>query len=88
VADKYGYASEGESFTLTDPREAWVLEMIGKGPAQQGAVWMAVKIPGNWPRCNLCSSCSPPPSTTTLSPTDFASAMLWREGRALCPQQL
>ena len=49
VADTYGYASEGESFTLTDPREAWVLEMIGKGPSKQGAVWMAVKIPGNGP---------------------------------------
>ena len=46
MADTYGYASEGESFTLTDPREAWVLEMIGKGPNQHGAVWMAVKIPG------------------------------------------
>mmetsp|Transcript_10679 Transcript_10679/g.25451 ORF Transcript_10679/g.25451 Transcript_10679/m.25451 type:complete len:619 (+) Transcript_10679:25-1881(+) len=42
---RYGYASEGESFTLTDPREAWVMELIGKGQGEKGAVWMAVKIP-------------------------------------------
>jgi hypothetical protein len=45
LVDRYGYASEGESFTLTDPRECWVLEMIGKGQGERGAVWMAVRIP-------------------------------------------
>lgn len=43
---KYGYASEGESFTITDKNEVWVLEMIGKG-AEKGAVWIAVRIPDN-----------------------------------------
>jgi dipeptidase len=42
---RYGYASEGESFTLADPREAWIMEMIGKGQGDKGAVWMAVRIP-------------------------------------------
>ena len=42
---RYGYASEGESFTLTDPRECWIMEMIGKGQGEIGAVWMAVRIP-------------------------------------------
>lgn len=42
---KYGYASEGESFSIGDPNEVWVLEMIGKGSAEKGAVWVAIRIP-------------------------------------------
>ncbi|MBD5224010.1 MAG: dipeptidase [Bacteroidales bacterium] len=44
LVDKYGYASEGESFTIVDKNEVWVMEMIGKG-AEKGAVWIAVRIP-------------------------------------------
>jgi len=44
LVDKYGYASEGESFSIVDKNEVWVLEMIGKG-AEKGAVWIAVRIP-------------------------------------------
>ena len=40
----YGYASSGESFSIADKDEVWVLEMIGKG-AEKGAVWIAVRIP-------------------------------------------
>lgn len=43
---RYGYASSGESFTICDKNEAWVLEMIGKG-SEKGAVWVAVRIPDN-----------------------------------------
>lgn len=46
LVDKYGYASEGESFTIADKNEVWVMEMIGKG-AEKGAVWVAVRIPDN-----------------------------------------
>lgn len=42
---EYGYASEGESFSIADPDEAWIMEMIGKGPGRKGAVWVAVRIP-------------------------------------------
>ena len=46
LVDKYGYASSGESFSIVDKDEAWVMEMIGKG-ALKGAVWIAVRIPDN-----------------------------------------
>ena len=43
----YGYASSGESFTIADKNEVWVLEMIGKGKGKKGAVWVAIRIPDN-----------------------------------------
>ena len=46
LVDKYGYASTGESFTIADKNEVWVMELIGKG-AEKGAVWVAVRIPDN-----------------------------------------
>lgn len=42
---QYGYASEGESFSIADPNEVWLMEMIGKGPGKTGAVWVATRIP-------------------------------------------
>ncbi|MGN0237005.1 MAG: dipeptidase [Lepagella sp.] len=46
LVEKYGYASSGESFSIADKNEVWVLEMIAKG-AEKGAVWIAVRIPDN-----------------------------------------
>jgi len=42
---EYGYNSGGESFSIGDPNEIWVLEMIGKGKDVKGAVWVAIRIP-------------------------------------------
>lgn len=47
VAD-YGYASSGESFSISDKNEVWILEMIGKGEGEKGAVWVALKIPDGY----------------------------------------
>ena len=45
LVDTYGYCSEGETFSVCDKNEAWILEMIGKGVGEKGAVWAAVRIP-------------------------------------------
>ena len=45
LVKEYGYASEGESFSIADGKEAWIMEMIGKGGKSKGAVWVARRIP-------------------------------------------
>lgn len=45
---RYGYASEGESFSISDPNEVWILEMIGKGEGEKGAVWVARMVPDGY----------------------------------------
>ncbi len=45
LVEEYGYNSSGESITICDTQEAWIMDIIGKGPGRKGAVWVAVRIP-------------------------------------------
>ena len=45
LVKEYGYCSSGESFSIADKNEAWIMELIGKGPGNKGAVWVAIRIP-------------------------------------------
>jgi dipeptidase len=45
---EYGYYSSGETFSIADPDEVWLMEMIGKGPGNKGAVWVARKVPDGY----------------------------------------
>ena len=52
LANEYGYASEGETFSIADKNEAWIMELIGKGTnlrngvnTQKGIVWVAMRVP-------------------------------------------
>ena len=48
LANTYGYASSGESFSIADTEEAWIMELIGKGPENKGIVWVARRIPDGY----------------------------------------
>ena len=53
LANTYGYASSGESFSIADADEAWIMELIGKGnstndPSRKGIVWVAYRIPDGY----------------------------------------
>src|SRR5210317_41401 len=45
LMEEYGYASSGESFSIADPDEVWIMELIGKGEGHKGAVWVARRVP-------------------------------------------
>ncbi|NOZ78674.1 MAG: dipeptidase [Acidobacteria bacterium] len=49
---KYGYASSGETFSIADPNEAWILEMVGTGTGGTGAIWVARRIPDGMISCH------------------------------------
>ncbi len=48
LANTYGYYSGGESFSIADQNEAWIMELIGKGPGKKGIVWVARRIPDGY----------------------------------------
>ena len=70
---QFGYASEGESFSIADPNEVWLLELIGKGPGNKGAVWVATRIPDD-----AISGHANQPRITTL-PLDAKGR--WKRGK-------
>ena len=48
LANRYGYPSEGESFSFADANEAWVMDLVGKGPDNKGIVWVARRVPDGY----------------------------------------
>jgi dipeptidase len=48
LMQKYGYASDGESFSIGDPNEVWIMEVMSKGEGELGSVWVAQKIPDGY----------------------------------------
>jgi dipeptidase len=53
---EYGYASEGESMSVSDANEVWIFEIIGKGKDQKGAVWVTRRIPDGY----ICAHANQP----------------------------
>ena len=51
LANTYGYYSSGESFSIADKNEVWVMDLIGKGPDNKGIVWVARRVPDGY----ICS---------------------------------
>ncbi len=70
---EYGYYSEGESFSIGDPNEVWVMDMIGKGPGNKGAVWVAMRIPDD------CVSAHANQARITTFPYDDKNNCLYSE---------
>ncbi len=84
---RYGYASQGESFSVSDANEAWILEMIGKGKEEKGAVWVAMRIPdgyisghANHPRITQFPLNDPENCLYSPDAISFARKMGWFSG--------
>lgn len=45
LVDRFGYRSTGETFSIADPNEVWIMEMIGPGEGGKGAEWVALRVP-------------------------------------------
>ncbi len=70
LVKKYGYYSSGESFSISDPNEVWILEMIGKGEGNTGAVWVALRIPDGYISAHANHA-----RITTFNPKDKENCM-------------
>ncbi|WP_372950651.1 dipeptidase [Mariniphaga sp.] len=87
LVEKYGYYSSGESFSIADPNEVWIMELIGKGEGEKGAVWVAMKIPdgyisGHANQARITTFPKNDPENCLYSPDviSFAREKGWYEG--------
>jgi dipeptidase len=87
LVEKYGYYSSGESFSIADPNEVWIMELIGKGEGEKGAVWVALKIPdgyisGHANQARITTFPKNDPENCLYSPDviSFARKKGWYEG--------
>jgi len=74
LVDEYGYGSTGESFSIADTEEAWIMEMIGPGPGGKGAHWVALRIPDGY----ICAHANM--SRIGSFPLDDSENCLYSEG--------
>ena len=70
---EYGYYSEGESFSIADPNEVWIMEMVGKGAHNKGAIWVAQRIPDD------CISAHANQARITTFPYDDKNVCMYSE---------
>ncbi|MBO4742126.1 MAG: C69 family dipeptidase [Bacteroidales bacterium] len=87
LANEYGYPSEGESFSIADPNEAWVMDLVGKGSDNKGIVWVARRIPDGYicAHANQCRITRFPwddPENCLYAPdvAEFARSKGWYSG--------
>ncbi|MGN1226017.1 MAG: C69 family dipeptidase [Candidatus Cryptobacteroides sp.] len=87
LANSYGYPSEGETFSIADTQEAWIMDLVGKGE-EKGIVWVARRIPDGYicSHANQARICTFPlndPENCLYAPDviDYARRMGWYEGR-------
>ena len=88
LTNEYGYASSGESFSIADKNEAWVMDLVGKGPGKKGLNYVAIRIPDGY----ICSHANQAriqtfpqndPENCLFAPgmIDFAREMGWFSGK-------
>ena len=87
LANTYGYPSEGETFSIADTEEAWIMDLVGKGK-EKGIVWVARRVPDGYicAHANQCRITRFPlddPQNCLYAPDviDFARRQGWYEGK-------
>jgi dipeptidase len=87
LVNRYGYYSSGESFSIADPQEVWIMDLIGKGPGVKGALWVARRVPdgyvaahANQPRIHQFPRDDPKNCLYAEDVVSFARKKGWYEG--------
>ncbi len=88
LVNEYGYRSSGESFSIADADEAWIMELIGKGGKEKGAVWVARRVPddcisghANFPRIHKFPLDDKENTLYSPDVIDFARKMGYYKGK-------